>query len=108
MSNIHQLHLPHPERPAQLRRWFVEQSERASVAAVTVAVTAAGTVTTKGCAIEPEHAVAMLGELRALMVRLEGFVVESTPELLPGASMEQDLPANVVPLRKGTFTHDHR
>lgn len=101
MSNVLPLFPRSTDRTCQLRHWFVEQGmERAGhVAAVSVAITTDGVVNTKGCGIEPEHAVVMLDELKALVTRLEVYVADKAPELLRRGSVVGDMPSNVIMLR---------
>jgi hypothetical protein len=71
--NVKQLFEPNAQRIADVRCWFADQSVSDDhVAALSVAITADGMVTTSGCCIEPEHAVVMLDELRQLIKRIEG------------------------------------
>ncbi len=47
-----------------------------------MAVTVSGQINTAVVGIEPEHAAAMLNELKAAAARLERYVADQAPELL--------------------------
>jgi hypothetical protein len=92
MSNVKSLFQPNAQRIADVRRWFVDQAVCDDhVAALSVAVTADGRVTTSGSSIEPEHALVMVEELRRLIDRIESQLPEADQSVHAG---------NVVALRR--------
>ncbi len=80
MSNVIKLFKPNSERVKYLRRWFFEQlgeTKAPTTALMAVRCTQVGTVETDCLAIEPEHAAAMIPEIRKTLIELEAFVARS-------------------------------
>lgn len=80
MSNVLPLFDFRRARLAELRQWFTEQAQNRSghLAAVSVAITGDGMLTTSGRGIDPDHAAILLGGLKRAMARLEGIAVGQT------------------------------
>lgn len=90
MTNVLPLFQPSNARIDLIRTWHQRQAVRAdSVATLNVSITADGKVHCQALAIEPEHAAAMLDELRAAVARLECFASEFAPELMNRATKQQ-------------------
>lgn len=99
MSNVHALFQPSTERIELIRSWHQTQAKQAdSVATLNVSITADGQIRTQALAIEPEHAVAMLSELKAAVARLERFVGEFAPACVNHA--DEPLGENVLKFRQ--------
>ena len=97
MSSVLSLFAPKAQRIVNVRRWFVDQAVCDDhVAALAVAVTADGRVTTSGCSIDAERAKEILCELRALVQRLESQLPEERRAIAETAAA-----VNLIALRPG-------
>jgi len=97
MSNVQQMRTPDTERVEEIRRWHISQAVGAAapVAMVNVTITWDGEINTKGLGLNDQLARTMLGELRALILRIESQLPEEdTPVIQP------EFAGNVVALRR--------
>lgn len=85
MNNVLPLFDSRRARMAELRQWFTEQAQEPSgqLAAVSVAITGNGMLTTSGRGIDPDHAVVLLRGLKSVVARLEAVVSEDAAHQIP-------------------------
>lgn len=76
---------PDPRRAQLIRDWHRDQAsaKNQGVALLCLSITECGQVKTSGLAIEPEHAMIMLGELETVSFTLRSYI-ESRRADLPG------------------------
>lgn len=76
---------PNADRVQLIRNWHADQaqSDREPVALLSLAITGCGKVHTAGLAIEPEHALILLGELETVTLTLRSYI-EARLAALPG------------------------
>ncbi len=76
---------PDPQRVQLIRDWHQAQAnaEHLPVALLSLAITDCGKIQTAGLAIEPEHALIMLGELETVTLTLRSYI-EARRAALPG------------------------
>lgn len=80
---------PSKKRVQLIRDWYETQAtaEHEPVAVLNLAITAAGKIHTAGIAIEPEHALIMLGELEAVAFTLRSYVETHLASQPPSAEL---------------------
>lgn len=80
---------PDPQRVQLIRDWHQAQAnaEQQPVALLSLAITDCGKVKTAGLAIEPEHALIMLGELETVTLTLRSYIEDRRANMPGGADV---------------------
>lgn len=111
MNNVRNLFALNAERRETLKQFYAEQAgffmeqianPAGGAAALTIAVTGESQVVTKLAGVDGAHAAVLLAELDQVRAQLVQYLADEAPELLEKITGADELPANVVPLRKGT------